>query len=126
MKNLNFEANDDSLREHFFKLGSVKSGSVARKVSAKDPDKLLPRGYGFVECTTQSCYGGDTHPQTMLTMSKYSMNSFLPVIIEKDSLGPLKLSLFIFVALFYSYILIKHLYNFVFLLGFVCTFVKFN
>ena len=49
VKNLNFETNDDSLREHFSKLGSVKGASVARKVSAKDPDKLLSRGYGFVE-----------------------------------------------------------------------------
>ena len=49
VKNLNFETDDVSLREHFSKLGSVKSVSVARKVSAKDPNKLLSNGYGFVE-----------------------------------------------------------------------------
>lgn len=49
VKNLNFKTDDDSLRTHFSRLGSVKSCSVARKMSTEDPKKLLSLGYGFVE-----------------------------------------------------------------------------
>nr|BAN20693.1 RNA binding motif protein [Riptortus pedestris] len=48
VKNLNFETNEKSLKEHFEFCGKVSSVQVAKKKDTKNPGAFLSMGYGFV------------------------------------------------------------------------------
>ncbi len=53
VKNLNFSTTEDALRDLFSKIGRIKSASIARKRTMKDPSKPLSMGFGFVEFERQ-------------------------------------------------------------------------
>ena len=53
VKNLNFSTTEDTLRDLFSKIGRIKSASIARKRTVKDPSKSLSMGFGFVEFERQ-------------------------------------------------------------------------
>jgi multiple RNA-binding domain-containing protein 1 len=53
VKNLNFSTTEDALSDLFSKIGRIKSASIARKRTMKDPSKPLSMGFGFVEFERQ-------------------------------------------------------------------------
>ncbi|XP_070204200.1 probable RNA-binding protein 19 isoform X2 [Littorina saxatilis] len=49
VKNLNFDTQEDALKELFSRAGDVRRVTVAKKKDMKHPGKFLSMGYGFVE-----------------------------------------------------------------------------
>jgi len=49
VKNLNFQTTEDTLRKLFEQIGIVRNITIAQKKNAKDPNKTLSMGFGFVE-----------------------------------------------------------------------------
>ncbi|XP_013085618.2 probable RNA-binding protein 19 isoform X1 [Biomphalaria glabrata] len=49
VKNLNFSTTDETLLEHFQKIGNISSATVSKKKDPKKPGELLSMGYGFVQ-----------------------------------------------------------------------------
>ncbi|KAJ2818923.1 Multiple RNA-binding domain-containing protein 1, partial [Coemansia erecta] len=54
IKNLNFETTEDTLRRIFGGVDGLASVTIRFKKDAKNPDKLLSMGFGFVEYKTPS------------------------------------------------------------------------
>uniref|UniRef100_A0A915KIU6 RRM domain-containing protein n=1 Tax=Romanomermis culicivorax TaxID=13658 RepID=A0A915KIU6_ROMCU len=55
VKNLNFHTTDDQLRQHFSKIGPIKSASIAKKKTpSSNSSTFLSMGYGFVEFCRKS------------------------------------------------------------------------
>ena len=53
VKNLNFDTEEQVLRDTFAKCGKVKAVTIAKKKDMKHPGQMLSMGYGFVEFTKE-------------------------------------------------------------------------
>ncbi|XP_054272125.1 probable RNA-binding protein 19 [Macrosteles quadrilineatus] len=54
VKNLNFDTQEESIKQHFRKCGKVASVTIARKKDPARPGEVLSMGYGFVQFYKQA------------------------------------------------------------------------